>query len=301
MTLRSLLNDAKCTLINKKIDNAEFDATEILLYLLDMDMARFLYMCDEELESEFDERTISNILSDFDELISARAMHFPLQYILGEAYFCGLRFMVNKNVLIPRQDTETLVEKVLLDNNDRNKNLLDICTGSGCIAIALAKLGKFKTIVGTDISDEALEIAVKNAEEILDDINIDDEIKKEIYFIKSDLFDNMNKIKSKLGIEKFDVITANPPYIRSNDIMSLSEEIRKYEPHIALDGDKDGLKFYKKIAKEVRKYLNDDGKIYLEIGYNQAKDVIDIFCSENLELVDLIKDLSNNDRVLIFK
>ena len=300
MKLKDILEEGRKTLSKSKIEDAEHDATEILLYLLDMDMARFLFECEDELEDKFSKAYIMNLISEFNNQISARAAHFPLQYLLGETYFCGLKFNVNRNVLIPRQDTETLVEKVLSDNQDRNKYILDMCTGSGCIAISLAVLGNYKMVVGADISKEALDVAVDNADELLPDIDFSDEMNQKIYFLQSDLFKDMDKIKEKIGIEKFDIITVNPPYIRSSDIKTLNEEIKDYEPRIALDGDRDGLRYYRDIAKDAKKYLNNTGKIYLEIGYDQANDVKDIFEKIGYIHIETIKDLGGNDRVIIF-
>ena len=282
MKLKDILDDGKKALKKSKIENADYDATEILLNLLDMDMARFLFECEDDLENKYDRNSISNIISEFDELINARANHYPLQYILGESYFCGLRFNVNREVLIPRQDTETLVEKVIADNPDKNKYILDMCTGSGCIAVALAALGNYKLIVGSDISTDALNVAAKNAEELVPEINFGDEMNQHVYFVQSDMFDDLDKIKERLGIETFDIITANPPYIRSADIKSLQDEVRRYEPLLALDGDKDGLKYYKKIAESAKDYLSDEGRIYLEIGYDQADDVKKLFTKKRL-------------------
>lgn len=300
MKLRDILDEGKQTLKKNKIDNADFDATEILLNLLDMDMARFLFECEEELEDKYNTRTISNIISQFEELISMRASHFPLQYILGESYFCGLKFNIDRNVLIPRQDTEILVEKVIADNQDKNKSILDICTGSGCIAISLACLGDYKLVVGTDISEDALEVAAKNANELVENRELDDEMNQSIYFLQSDMFDGLYKLKEKLGIETFDIITANPPYIKSDEIKKLQDEVKKYEPRLALDGDKDGLKYYKSIASEAKKYLNDNGKIYLEIGYDQADEVAKVFENAGYTHIETVKDLGGNDRVIIF-
>ena len=300
MKLKDILAEGKSILAKNKIDDPDFDATEILLNLLDMDMARFLFECEDELENKYDNRVLSRLISDFDELISARASHFPLQYILGESYFCGLRFNINQGVLIPRQDTETLVEKVISDNQDRNKFILDMCTGSGCIAVSLAVLGDYKLVVGTDISDDALEIAAKNADELVPDKNFDDEMSQHIYFLQSDMFDNLDKIKDKLGIESFDITTANPPYIRSGEISKLQKEVKDYEPRLALDGDSDGLKYYKLISKSAKDYLSDNGKIYLEIGYNQADDVKKIFENAGYTHIETVKDLGGNDRVIIF-
>ena len=287
MKLRDILDEGKSTLAKNKIEDPDFDATEILLNLLDMDMARFLFECEDELEDKYDKRTISNIITDFDELISARAQHFPLQYILGESYFCGLKFNIGQGVLIPRQDTEILVEKVIADNQDKNKFILDMCTGSGCIAVSLAALGDYKLVVGTDISDDALEIAAKNADELVLDRSLDDEMNKQIYFLKSDMFDNLEKLKEQLGI-------------RSDDIKKLQKEVRDFEPRHALDGDKDGLKFYKAIAKDAKNYLNNNGRIYLEIGYDQNEDVKKIFEKAGYTHIETVKDLGGNDRVIIF-
>ena len=300
MKLRDILNNGKDILNKSEIDNAEYDATEILLNLLDIDMANFLSECDEDIETLYNKSQISNLISEFDELIDVRSKHFPLQYILGETYFCGLRFLVDDNVLIPRQDTEVLVEKVIADNPDRNKYILDLCTGSGCIAISLSALGGYKLIVGTDISNEALRVAARNAEDLVESQLIDDEMENKIYFMQSNLFDNFSKLEAELGIDKFDIITANPPYIRSKDIGTLQDEIKKYEPIIALDGDKDGLKYYREIAKDAKNYLNDGGKIYLEIGYDQADDVRKIFESAGYTYIETVKDLGGNDRVIIF-
>lgn len=300
MTLKSLIDDAISTLKENKIDDYEHDAIEIMLKLLDMDMARYLYEKDFDLEEKYAINSIRNIISDYNELVNVRASHCPLQYILGETYFCGMKFGVDNDVLIPRADTETLVEKVLMDNPNRSKSVLDICTGSGCIAISLAKLGEYKLVAGSDISEEAIELASKNADEILDGYEFDDELNQRVFFIKSDLFENIAKLDKKYGINKFDIITANPPYIRTSDLRNLQREVRDYEPRLALDGDKDGLKYYKRIAKEAKDYLSKDGKIYLEIGFDQAKDVKDIFENEGWEFIELVKDLGENDRVLVF-
>lgn len=300
MKLKDILNDGKKALAKKKIENAEYDATEILLNLLDMDMARFLFECEDDLELKYDKRTISNLISEFEELVNARASHFPLQYILGESYFCGLKFNVNQDVLIPRQDTETLVEKVIADNQDKNKFVLDMCTGSGCIAVSLAALGNYKLVVGTDISDDALRVAAKNADELIENTDLIDEMSQHIYFLKSDMFKSFDKIRDNLGIEKFDIITANPPYIRTDVIKTLQDEVRKYEPRLALDGDKDGLKYYKCIADNAKSYLNDSGKIYLEIGFDQASDVKSLFKNAGYTYIETVKDLGGNDRVIIF-
>lgn len=301
MTYRSLIKEAIDILNKNEIEDSDFDAKEILMNLVDIDMTEFLNDEDTDLEELYDRRTISNIITNFDELIGARAQHYPLQYILGETYFCGLKFLLDKSVLIPRSDTEVLVEKVLFDNPDKNKYVLDMCTGSGCIAIALANLGDYKFVLGADISDDAIEIASKNAEEIINDRYDDDEMNQQIYFLKSDLFSDFDKIEKKLGIKKFDIITVNPPYIRSKDIKKLQKEVKDYEPMLALDGGDDGLKYYKLLASSAKEYLNDNGKIYLEIGYDQEKEVKDIFEKKGYKYIETVKDLGGNDRVVVFE
>ena len=300
MKLKDILEEGKLTLKKSKIEDFDFDATEILLSLIDMDMARFLFECEDEMETKYDRSTISDIISEFDELINLRSNHFPLQYILGETYFCGLKFNVSREVLIPRQDTEILVEKVIADNPDKNKFILDMCTGSGCIAVSLAALGNYKLVVGSDISVDALNIAAKNAEELVTEKGIQDEMEQHIYFVQSDMFKNFEKIHENLGVSKFDIITVNPPYIRTGDIKKLQVEVKDFEPLVALDGDKDGLKYYKEIADEAYKYLTKNGKIYLEIGFDQEKDVRDIFVKKGYTHIESVKDLGGNDRVIIF-
>ena len=299
MTFKNILNDAISSLNKNKIDNAEFDAREILLNLIDMDLATFLFCIEDDLETKYSTRFISELINDYDRLISYRAQHFPLQYILGEAYFCGIRFNVREGVLIPRFDTEVLVEKVLFDNQDKNKYVLDMCTGSGCIAISLAKLGGYKVVIGSDISDAALELASENANMVIDNSDVYDEMDQRLFFIKSDMFDNFNILINKTGIEKFDIITVNPPYIKTSELDKLQTEVKQFEPQLALDGDVDGLKYYKNIAENVKNYLDRDGKLYLEIGYDQAKEVSEIFEKSGFKIVELVKDLEGNDRVLV--
>lgn len=299
MTINDILKDGKSVLTKNKIDNADFDATQILLSLLNIDLSNLLATENDELENIYESHFINDLINKYDRLISYRSQHYPLQYILGEAYFCGMRFMVDENVLIPRFDTETLVEKVLDDNQDKNKNVLDLCTGSGCIAIALANLGGYKNIIASDISIDAIQVASQNAENLIHKLNIDDEQDQKLYFLQSDLFDNFMKITDKTGIDKFDIITCNPPYIRTDDIDKLDIEVKKFEPRLALDGDKDGLKYYKRIAKEAKQYLNQDAKIYLEIGFDQAEDVKKVFEKEKYKRIEIVKDLTGNDRVLV--
>lgn len=209
-----------------------------------------------------------------------RLKKIPISQIFNKAYFYGEQFYVNKNVLCPRLETELLVEKS--NNIIRLKSYnsaLDLCTGSGIIAIMLKKLNTIN-LVASDISKSALMVAKKNAK-----IH-----KTKIKFIKSDLFNN---IKSK-----FDLIVSNPPYIKTNEINFLEEEVKNFDPTIALDGKSDGLYYYRQICAYVDKYLNKNGTLILEIGYNQGKDVKNLFESK-FNNVMIIKDYSDNDRIVI--
>ena len=203
----------------------------------------------------------------------------------------GLDFYVDKNVLIPQPDTENLVEEVLTiinslkkDFKEKNMYVLDLCTGSGAIAISLSKILDSNRILvyGSDISDKALKIAEENAMQNC----------SKVVFLKSDIFKNINTSY------KFDIIVSNPPYIETQTIEGLSEEVKK-EPHIALDGGEDGLYFYKEIINNAKKYLNPNGYLAFEIGYNQKNAVEELL--EKNEYINIYskKDLSGNDRVVV--
>lgn len=217
----------------------------------------------------------------YNELVNQRAGHIPLQHIIGTQEFMGLTFKVNENVLIPRQDTELLVENVVdyLGNDERT--VLDMCTGSGCIAVSIDRLSKNSKVTAVDISEKALEVAQENNR--LSNANVT--------FIQSDLFTNVTG--------KYDIIVSNPPYIRTDEIPKLMEEVKMHEPVMALDGMEDGLYFYKKICGEASDYLNDNGKIFFEIGYDQGDDVSEILRQNRFCNIEVLKDLSGNDRVVI--
>lgn len=217
----------------------------------------------------------------YNELVNQRAGHIPLQHIIGTQEFMGLTFKVNENVLIPRQDTELLVENVVdyLGNDERT--VLDLCTGSGCIAVSIDRLSKDSKVTAVDISEKALEVAQENNS--LNNANVT--------FIQSDLFTNVTG--------RYDIIVSNPPYIRTDEIPELMEEVKSHEPVMALDGMEDGLYFYKKICGEASDYLNDNGKIFFEIGYDQGDDVSEILRQNRFCNIEVLKDLSGNDRVVI--
>ena len=258
----------------KNFKDAKSDILLLIYEIFDFDFSKWTMYKYEEIED------ISK-LDRLNEYVEKRLGHMPIQYILNKAYFCGLPLYVNENVLIPRFDTEVLVEEVLkISKKDKSKRILDICTGSGAIAIALKKLGGFERVDALDISDKALEVAKRNANELDLDIN----------FLKSDMF-------SSLTCEnKYDIIVSNPPYIQSDVVDTLESEVKDFEPRLALDGDVDGMKFYKIIAENYENYLADNGVLALEIGYDEADDIRALFEGKN---VVIKKDLANLDRVAI--
>ncbi len=208
----------------------------------------------------------------------------PMQYITNNQEFMKLNFYVDENVLIPQPDTEILVEEVIKLSKSK-KNILDMCTGSGAIAVALAYYLDNVKIVATDISNEALKIAKENYEK--------NKKKNVIEFVCSNMFENIN--------EKFDIIVSNPPYVETAEILNLDMQVQN-EPHLALDGGKDGLKFYKLFANEAYKYLNDNGYLCLEIGYNQREKVVELLNKSNkYSEIYCKRDLSGNDRIIIAK
>ena len=258
----------------KNFKDAKSDILLLIYEIFDFDFSKWTMYKYDEIED------ISK-LDTLNEYVKKRLGHMPIQYILNKAYFCGLPLYVNENVLIPRFDTEVLVEEVLkISKKDKSKRILDICTGSGAIAIALKKLGGFERVDALDISDKALEVAKRNANELDLDIN----------FLKSDMF-------SSLTCEnKYDIIVSNPPYIQSDVVDTLESEVKDFEPRLALDGDADGMKFYKIIAENYEDYLADNGVLALEIGYDEADDIRALFEGKN---VVIKKDLANLDRVAI--
>ena len=214
----------------------------------------------------------------YEELLTRRASGVPLQYLTREQNFCGLSLYVDERVLIPRQDTECLVEEVLRDG--AGGDLLDLCTGSGCIPLALLKHGNFSCALGADISVEALAVAEINRARTGLALSLR----------QSDLFSEIP--------ERFDVITANPPYIESAEIETLSVEVRDYEPRLALDGAADGLAFYRRLAAESGAHLKPGGRLYLEIGMSQGAAVASLLKAAAFSDIQIIRDLAGRDRIV---
>ena len=222
----------------------------------------------------------------FLEMIKERLNERPIAYIIGNREFMGLDFFVQEGVLIPRPDTETLVEEIInICNNRTGLNILDIGTGSGAITKSLAKYLDKSHVISADISDIALEIASKNA--------ISNNVDERIDFIKSDVFSNVPKE------EKFDLIVSNPPYIRKADIDGLDRQVKDFEPYNALEGGEDGLDFYRKITKESKAFLKNKGILAYEVGHDQAQDVSQIMQENGFEGIYTKCDLQGFERVVI--
>ena len=277
MTIKDTLNKGMIKLKSNHIDSPKLKARLLLQYILKKPRQYLIVYDNEQITKKQQWEYFVNI-----EKLS---QGIPLQHITHLQEFMKMDFYVNENVLIPRPDTEILVEEVIkIANKFENPKILDLCTGSGAIGISIAKYVKNSKIYAIDVSEKALEVAKMNAKNI--------GVEEKIEFIKSDLFENMGKIK-------FDIIVSNPPYIKNGDIGYLSEEVQK-EPKLALEGGIDGLEFYRKIAKQAIDYLKLGSYLCLEIGYDQKIDVIEIIENEN-KYVDTYskKDLYGNDRVII--
>lgn len=214
-----------------------------------------------------------------------REQREPVQYIIGNQEFYGLRFTVNEGVLIPRLDTEVLVEEILKEDT-RGKSVLDLCTGSGCILIALLKCGGFVRGVGTDISGAALRVAAENA----------DTNGVRARFLQGDLYEALDRLPEEE--RAFDVLVSNPPYIAEWEKSGLEPEVLDHEPGLALFAQKDGLIFYERILKDAARYLRRNGKIYFEIGCNQAESVTALCEQNGFVSVRVIRDLAGLDRVV---
>mgnify|MGYP001152714384 FL=1 len=267
-------------------------------------------------------------MSAYENTLEKRASRIPLQQILGQQEFMGLTFFVNEHVLIPRQDTETLVELVLNEQKDKNVSILDMCTGSGCIAVSLKKLGGYACVEGADISEEALKVAKRNSEEILENSDVNnDAVSSRTEQIQNctNLTNNQNKQDNsedrmisevrtvpQTGVtfrhsdmfsafpetERFNVIVSNPPYIPSAVIEELEPEVRDHEPRGALDGTADGLYFYRILAEECAKHLTPGGHVYFEIGYDQGAAVKELLDIHGFKDTRVIQDLTGKDRVV---
>jgi len=271
--VRDIINKAQNTLEAAGIADSQVDSWLLAEFVFGITRAKYYANMQMTVDGKSAEK--------YNELVNQRAGHIPLQHLVGTQEFMGLTFKVNENVLIPRQDTELLVENVADCLGNGKKTVLDMCTGSGCIAVSIDRLSKDSKVTAVDISEKALEVAQENNR--FNNANVT--------FIQSDLFTNVTG--------RYDIIVSNPPYIRTDEIPKLMEEVKMHEPVMALDGMEDGLYFYKKICSEASDYLNDNGKIFFEIGYDQGDDVSEILRQNRFCNIEVLKDLSGNDRVVI--
>lgn len=272
MRYLELYQQGREALMQAGIDEASLDARLLLEFCCGTDHNTLLVHPELEIEAKQEIR--------YNELIVKRRKHVPLQYLTGQQEFMGLSFLVNENVLIPRQDTEILVEEVLREPFD-GADILDMCTGSGCILLSLLHYSNECHGVGVDLSPLALEVAKKNAERL----GI-----TQTHFVESDLFERVEG--------KFDILVSNPPYICSSVIPTLMMQVRDYEPIMALDGKEDGLFFYRRIIEEAKDYLRAGARLYFEIGYDQAEAVSGILCAAGYEQIKVCKDYAGLDRVV---
>ena len=276
MTYRSMVTEGGRVLAAAGVPEAELDAWYLLEYLRKERGERSdrqWYLLNREDEARAEEEKA------YQELIERRAKRIPLQQITGEQEFMGLSFRVNEHVLIPRQDTETLVEEAMgkVKSGDQ---VLDMCTGSGCILLSLLKLVPGLTGTGVDISGEALKVAVENGKRL----------QTEASFLESDLFE---KVEGSFGL-----IVSNPPYIASEEIPTLMEEVRDHEPIGALDGRADGLEFYRRLVREGKEHVKPGGWMLFEIGCTQAKAVMELLKNGGFLDVYVKKDLAGLERVV---
>ena len=275
MTIKQAITKGMIMLKSNNVESPKLKARLLLQYVLDKPRQYIIVYDNKEIDKQQQWQYFVNI----EKLTKG----ISLQHITHRQEFMKMDFFVDENVLIPRPDTEILVEEVIkIAQKYNSPRILDLCTGSGAIAISLKKFVPNADITAVDISEKALEIAQKSAEKLEAKIN----------FVKSNLFD-------KLDNKKFDIIVSNPPYIRKDEIKKLSEEVQK-EPKIALDGGEDGLDFYRIIAEQAINYLKTGSFLCFEIGYNQKNDVIKIIEDEqNYKNTYCKKDLYGNDRIII--
>lgn len=277
MTYRECYEQGCRTLQAAGIEEATLDARLLLEAVCGTDRNDLLVHGEQPVMPQAEEKYL--------HWIRQRAEHIPLQQLTGEQDFMGLTFSVNEHVLIPRQDTEILVEEVLKELHDRMR-ILDMCTGSGCILLSLLHYSNDCEGLGVDLSAEALEVAGRNVLKVLTP-----EKAEHAHFLQSDLFEKVEG--------KFEIIVSNPPYIASAEIEKLMPEVRDHEPRMALDGTEDGLHFYRRIIKEAGKHLVNSGMLFFEIGYDQGQAVSELMRAQGYREVQVVQDYAGLDRVVL--
>ena len=276
MTYRKCYEQGCRTLQAAGIEEAALDARLLLEAVCGTDRNDLLVHGDREV-AETEQQA-------YEQLLAKRAEHIPLQQLTGEQGFMGLTFNVNEHVLIPRQDTEILVEEVLKELHD-GMRILDMCTGSGCILLSLLHYSNDCEGLGVDLSAEALEVAGRNVLKVLTP-----EKAEHVHFLQSDLFEKVEG--------KFEIIVSNPPYIASAEVDRLMPEVRDHEPRMALDGTEDGLEFYRRIIAEAGQYLVSSGMLFFEIGYDQGQVVSELMREHGYREVQVVQDYAGLDRVV---
>lgn len=276
MTYRECYEKGSRILNEAGIEESTLDARLLLEAVCGTDRNDLLVHGEQPVEPEAEEKYFG--------WIGKRAGRIPLQQLTGEQDFMGLTFTVNENVLIPRQDTEILVEEVLKELHD-GMRVLDMCTGSGCILLSLLHYSNDCEGLGVDLSAEALEVAGRNVLKVLTP-----EKAEHVHFLQSDLFEKVEG--------KFEIIVSNPPYIASAEVDRLMPEVRDHEPRMALDGTEDGLEFYRRIIAEAGQYLVSSGMLFFEIGYDQGQAVSELMRTEGYRKVQVVQDYAGLDRVV---
>lgn len=283
MKIQEMLRRSSQELKNHEIENPELDARYLLEWVLKCDRSYLLLHPEQEPEEKQ--------IEEYEAAVRKRIQHIPLQYIIGEQEFMGYMFRVNEDVLIPRQDTEILVEEALklMDITHRATGMpntvLDMCCGSGCIGISIQKQRPESLVTLTDISEAALKVAKENATRLQADVTI----------CQGNLFQGI------CTGQKYRFILSNPPYIPSRVIDTLMPEVRDYEPRLALDGEADGLEFYRRIANEAKRFLEEEGYVLFEIGFDQAEDVRKILVDAGFMQIQVKQDYAGLNRVVIGK
>lgn len=276
-TILLALQEAKQILKENKIESYALDAQLLLMHSIGFSKIE-LFTKDTFLLTKQQEQ-------NYNQLIQKRVQGMPTQYLLGHCEFMGLPFIVKEGVLIPRPDTEILVETVLeICKRKKFQTIMDMCTGTGCIAVSIAYYTDINKIYGIDISACALDVAKKNAASN----------HVEITFLESNLFES---VPIEL-VHQMDAVVSNPPYIPEKEINKLMKEVREYEPHLALNGGKDGLSFYRKIIEDSKQYLKKGGYLFFEIGYNQGKEVSSLLLKKEFTNIEIRQDLAGLDRVV---
>ena len=276
MNIQSAVTEGTNILKNRSILSAKLDSEILMAKALDKKREYIILNNDEIIKEQN--------LEYFKKLVQERATRKPIAYLLNKKYFWNSEFYVNKNTLIPRPDTEIILEQILKFTKNKNYlNILDIGVGSGCILLSVLKERKNFYGTGIDISRNSLDICKMNAKKLL--------LERRVKFFKSDV--------DKFAIGKYDLIVSNPPYIKTSDLKYLESDVIKFEPKLALDGGLDGLSVIRKVIKKSSELLKKNGKFILEIGFDQKNKVIKLLNNKGFYINSTVKDLANNDRCII--